>query len=103
VTFNGAEIEVRQPAFKQVLQAADNTEDRIIGYLVDMCFVPGSNERVFEIGDKEVLLQLPFDKDMQDLQAACNEMLGVDVEAAAKKLAATQDGLTSSASQNPSA
>ena len=80
LTFFGAEIEMRQMKLADILKA-QNTEDResaIIDMLVEYCYVPDTEERVFDISDAEALKQLPFDANFQRASKAMEELTEVN-------------------------
>lgn len=66
-------IELRQPTLSDVLviqQARDDSEDgsvpvsAVAKVLIQYSFVPKTNEKIFEEGDGEAIMQLPFGDDM---------------------------------------
>ena len=72
VTFRGVKLEIRQPTLDDILSAQDS-EDRktaILQTLVRHAYIPGTEERVFEDGDIEMLLRMPFDKEFIEISQA---------------------------------
>jgi len=59
---NGDKVEVHEPSVSQMLRtvAIEDTRTRMLRMLVDSCFVPGTNEKVFEDADIDALGELPF-------------------------------------------
>ncbi len=99
----GATIEVRQAPLGRVLDLQGVfSEDRkaaISRALIEFCFVPGTNEAVFDEGDVDQILELPFGDDFQRLQEMINKIMGVteeDVKAAEGNLGETTSATTSS-------
>lgn len=87
----GQEVEIRQSSIKDVLGSYGNEDpakiDRAEAFaklLVTHCYVPGTKERVFTEEDVDVLKTLPFGKELNDIQGAVNDLMGIDVQAALK-------------------
>lgn len=83
----GVEIELRQPKVEDIVaQDGDVSRNKIVvKMLVDYCFVPGTDERVFEAEDAEAILAIPFGKDWQALNNAINELSDLGAVMAAEK------------------
>ncbi len=88
VQFMGAEVEVRQPSLKALLDAQDkdSTADKIVQLIVNFVYVPDTKERVFEDADYDTLLAMPWNEDIAELQNVIARLSGVDVEKAIKEL-----------------
>jgi hypothetical protein len=58
---NGMEIEVREGAVGSTLDAVSVTDlkKRMARMLIEACYVPGTNDKVFEETDFDALMQLP--------------------------------------------
>ena len=87
ITLWGIEIELRQASLKDVLKASDtdDAETNAVNMVIRYAYVPGTNERIFEPADKDVILSWPFGEDMQKLQKIVGELTGIteeDLEAA---------------------
>jgi hypothetical protein len=94
LNFFGTEIELRQASIMEVQaqierRATSNGTVSIADYLIDYAYVPGTDEKVFESGDKETIAQLPFNKDMTKLTEAITSLTNIDVKAAEKNLPET--------------
>lgn len=89
ITFFGMVVELRQPPLGVVLdyREQDDLKTRSADMLVKYCYVPGTDERIFEEGDKEGILALPYGEDMMRIQTAITELTGIEVEGKAKELA----------------
>lgn len=90
ITFFGEEIEVRQPNVNTILDFRSSKDadqkSRMVDMLITYCYVPETDERVFEEGDKDSLLSMPFGTDFTSLQMAMSELTDVKlVEAEAVK------------------
>jgi len=88
VSFNGVEIEMRQPSLGEVMDGQQTiSEDRKEGVarmMIRFAYVPGTEEKVFEEGDVDMLIGLPFGDDMQRMNEAINNLTGVEVTDATK-------------------
>lgn len=86
LTFYGAKIELRQPRLEDILavqQSDANLEEgqvsvAAISILLQYAYVPGTSEKVFEEGDRDALLKLPFDENMTQLTEALQELTDVN-------------------------
>ena len=93
IDFMGEDVEVRQPTVKQVQELAKEAKkedsDAVLLSIMEYCYVPGTEDKVFEDADKDELLGLPVGEWLNNLNQAIEEMTGVDVRAAEKNLNAT--------------
>ena len=97
ITLFGATVELRQPTLGQILSAQEE-DDRKVGLLrllVEYCFVPGTDERVFEDGDLESIMNMPFSKDIEELNKVMLGLTNIDVLGAEKNSGAALSGTTS--------
>lgn len=86
VTFFGAQIEVRQPAVGLILDmrnAGTDQKTQMVTMLTTYCFVPGTDEHVFEEGDLDSLMALPWGSDFQKLQKVVASLTNLEVTQAA--------------------
>lgn len=96
VEFAGVELEIRQPSVKDMLnlrnanEGGDDLQAAMVTMIVNHCYIPDTDERVFEEADREQLLSMPFDKGFADINNAIAEMTGVDIEGSAKNSEETQ-------------
>lgn len=80
-TLFGVPVELREPSLDEVLDA-QNSEDKkrsAVDMIIRFTYLPGSSERLFGDEHVESLLSLPFGKDLQQLQKAIGQLLGMDV------------------------
>lgn len=86
VEFFGDTIEIRQPTLEQILnaQALEDRREAIINLIIGYCYVPGTDERVFEDTDRPALLKMPFGEDFTRVNEAIARMTSLNVEAAEK-------------------
>lgn len=81
IEFNGMEMELRQPPMEAVMLAAEK-EDRkatLTYMLINYCYVPGTEEKVFEAADADAIGQVPFGKDWINLSTAIADLTSVDM------------------------
>lgn len=84
--FFGTQIELRQPKLKDILdaqqeaaqQAEDGVSSAVVSILLQYAYVPGTSEKVFEAGDRDALLQLPFDENLIGITEALEELTKVN-------------------------
>jgi len=99
----GTTIEIRQTTLGRVLELQGKLEkDRTtaIGLsFLEFCYVPGTDERLFDEDDLDGILALPFGKDFQGVQDVINKLMGVtekQIQDAEGNLGATPGDTTSS-------
>lgn len=90
VTLFGVEVEFRQPTLGAILNASKEVDEtsRTLDMFINYAYVPGTNEKVFEDTDKEVILGWPFGEDLQEVQKAVLRLTGVDLAEAEEELQA---------------
>ena len=91
VDFFGQDVEVRQPTVGQILKQQDETDRNklLVNLIVEYCYVPGTDERVFTKEDYDEIVQLPVGKWFNDLNSAIADLTGVNVEEAEKNSEST--------------
>ncbi len=104
----GTTIEIRQTTLGRVLELQEKLKDDrkvAIGLaFLEFCFVPGTDERLFDDVDLDLVLGLPFGKDFQKVQDVINKLMGVtekDIKDAEGNSDETSDDTTSSSSPKP--
>lgn len=81
----GHTVEFRQPTLGQVLNVGQaEPGDAMIRMIIDYTYVPGTNEKLFEEGDKDTLRAMPFDQGLNALADIVTKLTGIDVEEAEK-------------------
>ncbi len=80
VTFFEGQIELRQPVLGDIItaQESEDRESAIIDVLVKYAYVPGTEEKVFEDADSDMLKTLPFGKDFLAVSKAFEELSEVN-------------------------
>lgn len=85
ITYNGVEIEIRQPSLKVRKsigeRATQNNHVDLLEFLVwaviECTFVPGTDEKVFEIADYEGLISQPTDSFMDEIGEKAASMCNI--------------------------
>lgn len=100
VEVDGIQIEVRQPSVGEMMSLTasdDKKQDLMIHSIVENCYVPGTNERVFDETDIDGLRAMPFGDSWLLLTKALDELMDYkkQVQEEAKNLPGTQDGKSS--------
>lgn len=99
VDFQGVDIEVRQPSLGQIMGAQENESNTegTIKLAIEHCYVPGTEEKIFDDADKDSLLALPFDQGMANINQAIADMTGISLteDDAEKNSEGTQGDITS--------
>jgi hypothetical protein len=77
----GAQVEIRQPTLGTILDAQTGGDRKrsLMFMLVNYCFVPGTDEHVFEETDLEGLMAMPFGEDFMRVQKAVAQMTDVNI------------------------
>lgn len=80
VPFFGVEIELRQPTLGDILAVRETgaTQSAIINILMDYAHIPGTDEKVFESGDAESLLAMPWGADFTTLNNALERLTEIN-------------------------
>ncbi len=85
----GSKIDIRQTTLGRVLELQEKLQEdrkKAVGLaFIEFCYVPGTDERLFDDKDLDLILGLPFGEDFQKVQDVINKLMGVseaDVKAA---------------------
>jgi hypothetical protein len=93
LTLFGQEVEVRQPTLAQLnalsRKAADAKIPGVVNLLIEYCFIPGTDEKVFDLADAEQLASMPTGKWLNDFNTVVQKLSGIDIKAAEKNSEAT--------------
>lgn len=78
----GEKVELRQPSLGDLMDAREEKESKkvVARMIINYCYIPGTEERVFEDADVEAILALPFGEELVAIQNAISELTGVDVK-----------------------
>lgn len=84
----GVEVELQQPTLRSILEAQDASDEltRTADVFIQYAYVPDTDERVFEEGDRDVILNWPFTEDLVKVQLLIAELTGVDIRDAEEEL-----------------
>lgn len=82
VTVAGIKMEIRQPAvgdimLMQVPEGMDSRKYAAAKVLCDYCYVPGTDEKVFDQADIESILAVPFSGDWVKLQSEIDSLTDI--------------------------
>lgn len=82
ITVWGIDIEVRQPSMRQILGATEITDRKtqLANQIINTCYVPGTDEAIFEPGDIDTILSLPFDENLHKISDTLNTLIGSQKE-----------------------
>jgi hypothetical protein len=85
-------------------QETEDPAERVADMIIHYAYVPGTDEKIFEPGDRDTIIQWPFGEDLQLLQGAITELTGVNMDKAEKQSAneLRQDPLESESSGSAS-
>ncbi len=82
VEFNGMQAEIRQPSVAEILNTQVSEEgakqDVMLDIIINRCYVPGTDVKIFEEGDKTALKELPFNSAFSTLLEAINELIDAE-------------------------
>lgn len=84
----GVDIEIRQPTLDAILSAREEADvkTRTVDMIIRYAYVPGTDEPIFENGDRDTILQWPFGSDLVRVQQAITKLTGVDIAEAKQDL-----------------
>ncbi len=82
VTLFGQEIELRQPTLQDVMKAQDTSDpaERAADMIIQYAYVPGTDERIFDEGDRQTILRWPFGPEFTELQQAITRLTNVNLD-----------------------
>lgn len=89
ITLFGEKVEIRQPTLAVInrigrLANSDPKIPGIVRVMTEYCFVPGTDEKVFDQADAEALSGMPSGQWLNDFNTEVEKLTGVDVKAAEK-------------------
>ena len=81
IDFFGTEIEVRQASLEGILnsEVPEDSLKGLVNTMIEFCFVPGTNEHVFEEADLDCIKALHFGPEFKVMQEAITEMMGINM------------------------
>lgn len=89
VTLFGVEVELQQPTLRSILQARDTDDEmvRTADVFIRYAYVPGTDERVFEEGDRDAILNWPYTEELLKVQQVIGDLTGIDLGNAEEAIA----------------
>lgn len=96
IEYNGVEIEVRQPSIAVRNEITDrcfeslgearkfNTHTYQVSMIIELCYVPGTNEKIFEKTDFEAISNCATNSYADDLLNAIQDFAEVNIQDAKK-------------------
>lgn len=96
ISIRGTDLEIRQPTIGQSLELGPDMprKEALFRALVMYCFVPGTDEPVFEEGDRDEVMSWPVEAWFNDLNQALVELTDVDIAAVEGNSGATSSNTT---------
>ncbi len=80
----GQKVEIRQPSVGEILKLREgtdaNAEAMFIRVMLGYCYVPGTNEKVFEPTDAEALAAVPFGPEFDEMNQAVADLTQMKVD-----------------------
>ena len=86
----GQDIEVRQPTLSLINKIgrknaeSANKYPGIVNILIGYCYIPGTDEKVFDDSDADQLASMPSGQWLNDFNEAVQKLTGLDVKEAEK-------------------
>lgn len=86
IKIRDVEVEIHQPTIGDVLSMKENASqvDSLMQVLLDYCFIPGTNTKVFEAADKDTILGWGIDDWFSQVSEAVQELTNLSVADAEK-------------------
>ena len=80
----GESVEIRQPTVGQILDATeyDDQKKALVNILVNYCYIPGTQERIFEPTDEAAIMEWPVGDWFSEINAAIQRLTTIDVAGA---------------------
>jgi len=80
------EVEVRQPSIGQIVDRMNMADDpkQVVDMLIEHCYVPGTDTKVFDPEDKDSILSWPVGQWFTEFNNALTELMEINVEEAEK-------------------
>jgi hypothetical protein len=88
VDFFGTQIEIRQPTVGRMQKMMDERSEgnkfSMAHYLIEYAYMPGEDVKVFEPGDVDSIMALPYNEDMIRVAETITKLTTLDLDAAEK-------------------
>lgn len=94
VTAFGVQVELRTPPVQTVLGTEFNRKTALATMLINYCFVPGTDEHVFDEADVEGIMSMPWNAEVTKLVDEINKItdIGEVMKEEGKESAANSGG-----------
>lgn len=73
----GIQVDIVQPPAGEVMQQRDK-EQVVAWMIINYCFVPGTDEKVFDAADVDGLMSVPFNQDYVDISKEITSMVNIE-------------------------
>lgn len=83
-TFNGVDLEFRQPSMVGFMNANDDGRNQLVVLLIRNTFIPDTDELMFDDADYDMLSAMPMSTDIVKIIRSMNEVLELKVDDKAK-------------------
>ena len=82
VLFHGLDMELREPPLDIILgkKVDGDIKNQTVTFIINYCFIPETDVKIFEEGDRPQILKWPFGKDFLAVQNAISELMGIDIK-----------------------
>ena len=80
----GEDVEIRQPSVGQILDAQEFEDQKkaLVNILVNYCFIPGTEEKIFEDTDEGAIMEWPVGEWFTEINQAIQKLTNIDVAGA---------------------
>lgn len=83
----GMDVEVKQQTLAEMATLNTNDDSTAVArMIVRFCYVPGTNDRIFEEGDIPTIQNWPFGEDVVKLQQTIARLQGINIEQAKEEV-----------------
>lgn len=81
IDFNGVQIELRQPLVKGFMdQQGGENREFFARFLIDNAYIPETDEKVFDVADRDVLLEMPMNSSWSRAVQAIQVLIDIKVD-----------------------
>ena len=84
LVINGAEVEVKAPNLGEVMELQNKMQadgkSGIVSLLLNFCYVPGTDEKIFEPEDEEAILAMEIGPWVADLTKIIAKITGISLQ-----------------------
>lgn len=81
LTFNGVEIELRQPKVSAFMEQREGENREFFArFLIDNAYIPYTDEKVFDVADRDSLLEMPMNSSWTNAINAIQVLIDIKVD-----------------------